>query len=291
MDHVPDAEVAARHLDHLTTADVRLLAAVAGMPPDELAHRPVALVATIALPQTAARVLPGAGRRAPSDLVVASPFLVFAVALHGVARELLRTSHIAEWTGPGQRLPVFVDARLRTFAADPAAQLFLAELLASYAHVMSGSYLVRTGLGWRRRRWSELDPTGLVGLLGAVPADQRPGIYRRLGDLALFLTGVFPDYTAKHAFGPVQVHRLLRSVEDGTDDAGMSPVTLLERLGTQWYRLAAETAAVQTRQLDIVRTIAERFTTARQVLLVLTERYLAPAGNPWFSHPPLGRAG
>ena len=42
----------------------------------------------------------------------------------------------------------------------------------------------------------------LASLLHIVPEDERPGVYRRLGDLALFLTGVFPDHTEMRGLGP-----------------------------------------------------------------------------------------
>jgi hypothetical protein len=95
----------------------------------------------------------------------------------------------------------------------------------------------------RIRRYNELDPVRLAGLLDAVPAAEQPGVYRRLGDVALFLTGVFPDYTTTNAFGPVQVERLLRVATgpvDRSEHPGAAPaVDLLERLGTNWYRTAS----------------------------------------------------
>ena len=48
--------------------------------------------------------------------------------------------------------------------------------------------------------------------LDAVPESDRPGICRRLGDLALFLTGVFPDHSATRAVHPIELERLLRSL-------------------------------------------------------------------------------
>ena len=65
----------------------------------------------------------------------------------------------------------------------------------------------------RTRRFSELDPVRMAGLLEAVPQAERPGVYRRLGDVALFLTGVFPDYATTRALGPVNAARLLRAAQ------------------------------------------------------------------------------
>jgi len=53
------------------------------------------------------------------------------------------------------------------------------------------------GPGYRRaphrRPFSELDPASLAEQLHYVGPCEKPGVYRRLGDLALFPLGVFPD--------------------------------------------------------------------------------------------------
>ena len=113
--------------------------------------------------------------------------------------------------GPGAWPRVLDAAQLCDFLAAPWRRLFLAELLASYTHVASGSVLVSTRRGWRRQRFSELDPVRLAGLLEVISESERPGILRRLGDLTLFLTGVFPDYVARRGFGPIEESRLLRA--------------------------------------------------------------------------------
>src|SRR5215203_422860 len=172
-------------------------------------------------------------------LLRASPFLVFALALHQTAADLEAASFVPEWSSRQGRVAVFDVPALRAFLAAPARRLFLAELLASYVHVASGTVWVQTPRGWRRRRYSELDPVRLAALLEVVDEAERPGVWRRLGDLALFLTGVFPDHTDARGFGPVQASRLLRSagLAQGETSTG-GGVALLELLGRRWYRLA-----------------------------------------------------
>src|SRR6266511_1163227 len=200
---------------------------------------------------------------------------------------------------PRTFLPVFDVATLRDFLAAPARRLFLAELLASYVHVASGSVLVQTRRGWRRQRFSELDPVRLAALLDVVPAGERVGIYRRLGDLALFLTGVFPDHTATRAFAPVHAQRLLRhagleGVEAGRPGSMAEPawgaggVALLERLGRRWYRLAYQSAPVRTAPLRVMDEVAERFDQARRILNLVTDTYLFPFRARWFPGPASG---
>jgi hypothetical protein len=232
---------------------------------------------------------------APGRLVsagtTASAFLTFAVAVHQAAAELEDLRFTAEWVGPRRRLPVFDVPVLRDFVADPMRRLFLVELLASYTHVASGATWEHTSRGWRRRRFSELEPAQLAALLDVVPESERPGVYRRLGDLALFLTGVFPDHTATRGLGPVQQGRLLRvsGVDADIDDVlpadavPLGTVGLLELLGERWYRLAVAGARPPlTATMQVAAAVAEEFRQARRVLNFVTDQFLFPLRGQWF---------
>jgi hypothetical protein len=265
-----------RYLDHLTDADRRLLAAAApGVP----------VVAALGREPVFQAVFAGWRRETKEErLLLASPFLAFAVAVHRTAADLRRTSYVPEWVGPGRRVPVFAGAELAAFLDNPRHALFLAELLASYASVASGSYLTRTPRGWRRRRWSELDVVRLAELVDVVPAAERAGVYRRLGDVALFLTGIFPDYTARHGLGGVGGRALLVSAGLRHEDP-RSGVELLEELGPRWYGRAVATAVLATAETSLLEAVADRFVSARRVLNAIADNYLFPAGNPWFPSP------
>ena len=210
----------------------------------------------------------------------ASPFLTFAVAVHRVAERLATTSYVDEWIGPRRRVPVFAVEPLRQLLGDPLRRFFFVELLASYTHVVSGSTWVATRRGWRRRRFSELDPVQLAGLLDSVPPAERPGVLRRLGDLALFLTGVFPDHTAATPLGrPLAEAQLRRSagLEAAPPSAESSSFELLELLGGRWYRLASRLTPAVSGSVEVLTTIAEHFADARRVLNTVTDTYLFPA--------------
>jgi hypothetical protein len=225
--------------------------------------------------------------RDPFQLI--SPFLTFAVAVHRVGARLTAATYVEEWVGPRQRVPVFAVEPLRRLLADPLRQFFFVELLASYTHVVSGSTWTATRRGWRRRRFSELDPFQLAGLLDAVPAAERPGVLRRLGDLALFLVGVFPDHTARTSLGrPLAELQLLRSadvspsrVPPGTLDG----VQLLELLGARWYRYAARSSPVPSGSVEVLDAIAESFSDARRILNLITDTYLFRFRDQWFGRP------
>src|SRR5215467_74672 len=291
------------YASHLTEADLRLLASVAGPPADGgqrggvagpaadaswLRRDPAALLQLLEHPGVLRAVL-GQGDAAAGWAAPASPFLVFAVFVQRAAAELASMDYVPERTGPRQRVPVFDAPALRDFLAAPARRLFLAELLASFTRVASGRYRARAGGRMRTRRFSELDPARLAGLLEAVPQAERPGVYRRLGDVALFLTGVFPDYATAHALGPVSAARLLRAAQLPAwqrDRLADTPaIELWEHLGARWYRAARDLAPVTTARLTVVGEVADRFRQARRVLNHVADRYLFPTGNPWFAPP------
>src|SRR6266540_652961 len=154
-------QAAGGYLEHLSDADLALLGSAAGsLPAERLRGDPAMVERLLDDPRTFQAVFGGTGRADP--LLRASPFLVFALAIQRGAEDLREAAFVGEWAGPRQRLPVFDVATLRDFLAAPARRLFLAELLASYVHVASGSVLVQTRRGWRRQRFSELDPVRLA---------------------------------------------------------------------------------------------------------------------------------
>jgi hypothetical protein len=225
--------------------------------------------------------------------VPASPFLTFAIIVHRGWVELQHARHVDEWIGPRQRLPVLGGDDLRDFLGLAQRRLFLTELLASYTRVASGSTWIHTRRGWRRRRFSELDPVRLAELLDVVPDVERPGVWRRLGDLALFLTGVFPDHTELHALRPLDEARLLHisgmnpAVSSRRADTATGTVAMLEELGTRWYGLATRTTrGPLTGTMPVVAQIAERFGPARRTLNFLTDRYLFARRSQWFGNTP-----
>jgi hypothetical protein len=129
-------------------------------------------------------------------------------------------------------------------------------------------------------------------MVDAVPESDRPGLYRRLGDLALFLTGVFPDHTARRRLHPIELERLVRSLPDGetrrpslaalVDLAGTRGATgVFEWLGPRWYALAAARTPLAALS-HTLGEIAARFDQARRFLNHLTDRYLFPVRARWF---------
>ncbi len=290
------------YASHLTDADLRLLVSVTGAPAGAgqlggagdavdlswLRGDPETLLRLLEHPGLFRAVL-GAEDAARGWAVPASPFLVFAAFVQQAAAELASVDHVPERTGLRQRVPLFDAPALREFLGDPARRLFLAELLASFTRVASGRYRVRVGGRMRTRRFSELDPVRLAGLLDAVSQAERPGVYRRLGDATLFLTGVFPDYASTHALGPLDAGRLLRAARLPSSQqerlASSPAMELWEYLGARWYRAARDLAPADTARVVVVGDVADRFRQARRVLNHLADRYLVSPDQSWFEQP------
>jgi hypothetical protein len=291
--------VTAAYLEHFTDHDVALLAADAplatiGDRRHLLRTNPDGLEGILSSRRLFEAVF--SAPKGSDPLLEASPFFVFSVAVHQAAVKLQSTGYVSERLGPGRRAPLFDVEELRGFVAMPWHRFFLAELLASYTHVASGSVVVSTSRGLRRQRFSELDPVRFAGLLDVVSEAERPGILRRLGDLALFLTGVFPDYVAKQGFGPIAEGRLLRASgvpsaaamglprEPGAAAFGdRGAVELLEQLGQRWYGAAAALLSDPLAEnVAVLRELPRRFRQARRVLGVVTEQLLFAHRDQWF---------
>jgi hypothetical protein len=262
------------YLDSLNDRDIATLAAVVGAEPAELSadlrRRPWAIHDLLS---TAAVFDAVMDRRAhPSNVV--SPFLLFAVLVHRVAAELREATYVNDWSGPRTRLPVFDVAPLQEFVEDAGRTSFLAKLLTSFALPDPPPV--------------PADPFDLSGLAAwldqALPAD-RTILLRRLGDLALFSAGVFPDRTGSKPLMPVDAERLGRTVAMSAeevlslcDGARLAPgLEALDALGQRWY----SAAVAEGGSPPVVADVANRFKAARRVLNHLTDSHLYKLQPGW----------
>jgi hypothetical protein len=268
------------YLEHLSDSDLSFLASASDAGGD-VRRDPTRLEVLIDSPAIFRLLFSVPGR---DPLLRGTPFLIFAVLIHRVVRDLSQASFVEEWVGPRQRVPVFDTAGLREFGADPLRRFFLVQLLASYTNVASGSTLVKTSRGWRRRRFSELDPLRLIELAELVPEPERPSVYRRLGDLSLFLTGIFPDYAAERLIAERERKGLERALAraDREQSEGHDGIWLLEQLGRRAYRIAQQGADRRAAMTTVLAEVSENFAAARRVLNFLTDRYLFPMRRQWF---------
>ncbi|MGH8915664.1 MAG: hypothetical protein ACRDZM_14255 [Acidimicrobiia bacterium] len=266
------------YLEHLSRRDIELLAVIAGVDSAGLRRlvldQPGAIDDLLASPELFEAVFePHQESLDPG----ASTFLAFGALVNRSAGDLLATNHVAEWSGPGKRLPVFDVEPMRGFLDDGLRRYFLIEFLNSFTSVASGSYLVKTRAGYRRRRFSELDLSRMAEIVDLLPPMERPGGYRRLGDIALFLNGVFPDHAATHPLPPTERELLARSaaikaVDAAIEDGGLR---FLDTAGAGWYRRAAdESEQAAGNGSGFLRMLSDHFGEARRILNYMADRYL-----------------
>ncbi len=197
-------------------------------------------------------------------LLKVSPFVLFHVFMRQAVRELGRTAFTVERAGFRQRVAVFDAPQVRDFLDDPTMVAYLSELLASFTRVSSGSTWHRTKRGWRRRRFSDLDLRSLEAMEADASAGDRFYLDRRMGEVALFLLGVFPD-----AMQRPRLH-------------GRTPEEV-EVIGAARYRRAAgHPLAERAGVAPLLGTLSRRFRMARKALNFITDRFLYPLRTQWF---------
>jgi hypothetical protein len=316
--------VGAAYLSHLTEADLLALvhadevpAATAEARLAALRRAPALVLDVLDRPAVSAGLLNLASADAGERFTLVSPFLVFAAAIHRIAADLLTSAYAPERTAPRLRVPVFDGPQLAAYLVSPVHRLFLAELLASFARSSGGVVVTRTSHGLRRRSWNDLDLGRLAVLLDSLPEPDRPPVWRRLGDLALFLSGVFPAALERALSGRLDPARLARTTGlTAPPAADLGPAELFEWLGAGWYRLAASHASRVPSQpahvqpalgqgapatpivvpapvvststgvsATALRDNAEHFHQARRVLNAAADRYLFPVGVDWLTPP------
>jgi hypothetical protein len=152
---------------------------------------------------------------------------------------------------------------------------------------------LRTDQGWRRRRFSELDPVHLARALENASEAERPALCRRMGDLCLFLCGVVPEYVLAHPLEPRDIQRIRRAFEaTGEPVQGPGELVLatggpgrrwlMEWVGAQAYGIAARLTS-PSQVSELLGEIAAGFPQARRILDLLTRRHLGPLRGRWLT--------
>lgn len=260
----------------LAERDLAALAEVMGTSTDvlraELDSRPWFLNDILRHPAVVDAVLHGTGV-GPADV---SPLLFFAVVAHRAADELAASDWVADWMGPSSRLPVFDVAPLVEFADAEDRLVFVARLLAGFAVPEAAPVPA-----------DHLDLDDLVRWLDAAAPRDRIILLRRMGDLALFQAGIFPDANGGRVLAAAEAARLGRSIGlnaeqllELIDPASATPgLDALEALGSAWYHAAV--AEDRRAQPTVVLDVAARFRPARRFLNHMADTYLNQTATGW----------
>ncbi|MGD2103979.1 MAG: hypothetical protein PVJ55_02545 [Anaerolineae bacterium] len=203
-------------------------------------------------------------------LTQVSPWLLFAVLLRRARRDLRAESFTTERRRL-QKVVIFDTADVIDLLEEDRLRAYLVATLVSFTRVESVTVAVRVGKNvWRRYRTNELDVDGLMRYSQALEEELRFEPYRRIGDVCLFLAGLFPNaieseyrYPLSGQVRPRAQARACASLED------------YEAHGQAFYRLASqhEMAGVQGLE-DVLETLSERFILAEKALRFVSDRYL-----------------
>jgi len=193
-------------------------------------------------------------------LVHISPWLLFSVLLRHVRRMLLGARFTVE-EALGERIPVFDAVRAGELLADREILDYLVMMLTSFTRTDSWSIEVEEGGRRRRRRFSDLDSDDMIALAGLMPEALRFPILRRIADIALFTSGIFPEAADRRSGIPGGPQR--KTLED------------YEEEGRRFYRLAAQHEVARRTGWDrALEALAQTFPIARKPLNVLASRYI-----------------
>ena len=200
-----------------------------------------------------------------------SPRFLFTVLLGRVRRELEREAYILETDFKGKRVPVFEAPLVAEMLSDKQARNYLADMLSSFARTNSGVIYWKERGSWHRRRFSDIDMDDMIELARISGPELRPALYNRIADIALFLSGIFPDHLSLFSRRRTSFS-VARTLKDH------------EQQGQRFYNLAARETEQAQRQ-PILKRLAEKFTLARWALNTLSERHLKTQRAQYFSIP------
>jgi len=199
-----------------------------------------------------------------------SPRLYFKILLRKVRKELARSTHTIEHGG-AHKVAVFDAERVVDLLSRKAVLLYLADMLSSFTKVESYSFSYRVKeRGWRRIRFNDADVDCLIRSLEFAGEEYRLHFYKRIGDICLFLLGIFPEYVRLSSRYPLSgeprpqfIGWTRRSMEE------------YEEEGRKYYKLASQHPMARRQELsEVFGLLHDSFHVARKPLNLIAENYI-----------------
>ena len=210
-----------------------------------------------------------------------SPALYFEVLLRQALRDLETAGYTVERDGRAD-LPVFDTPEVVSFLSIQGVLDYLAHMLASFNRINSYAVPVRIRRGIRRRVvYNDMDIDSLVRLCATADWEQRFGYYKRIADVCLFISGVFPDFAS-----PAVRYSVPNSMRTTVSDRTRRSLSDYEVQGSQFYGLAEEHDSAQHLGLSgVFRLLRDHFATARKPLSFIASHYLHGSRGRLFGAP------
>jgi hypothetical protein len=199
-----------------------------------------------------------------------SPGLFFEILLRRAGADLKVRGYTLE-KDRARKIPVFDAQEVGDFLNREPLLRYLADMLSSFAKIESHTIpiLIRQGI-WEKIRFNDLDIVSLRSCCEVVEDPQRFAFYKRIGDICLFILGIFPDY-------PRQEYRYPFSAQLRPPIAGKTRISPeeYEEEGRKFYGLAAaHPVASKLEMTEIFWSLREEFQKAKKPLNFVAEHYL-----------------
>jgi hypothetical protein len=205
-------------------------------------------------------------------LVRVTPHMLFSILLRRLRRELEKEAYVLDVDTDGKRIPVFEGPAVAEMLSDKQTLDYLAAMLSSFARTNSGIIYWKERGTWHKRRFSDIDLDDMVELARIIDPEMRPALFKRIADLALFLSGIFPEHAARFTGPRKTMFSANRTLKE------------YEQAGKRFYTVAArETDEPQWK--PVLGTLAEKFTLARLALNSLSDRYVKTLRTQYFRSP------
>ena len=203
-------------------------------------------------------------------LLKISPLMFFEILLRKAADDLSRVGYTFE-KARTMHIPVFDTEDLVSLLNRDSLLIYLADMLSSFTRIESYTISIRIRKGfWRKIRFNDLDIHSLISLCDVVDEAHRFSLYKRIGDICLFILGVFPVYAERNY--RYQVSGQIRPGISGR--RRVSPQDY-EIEGQRFYRMAAEHRAALDMELsEVFWALHKNFQKAKKPLNFIAEHYL-----------------
>jgi hypothetical protein len=216
--------------------------------------------------------------RTPDTLLNVSPVLLFTSLLLKVKQDLEQHPYTVEQESH-RSLFVFDSNEILGFLNDRNVMVYLIEMLCSFIRINSFAVLIQVRRGvWERFTFSDFDIDSLIRYSELVDEEARFFSYKRIADICLFMTGIFPSQFGVRNSSTSAGHRGLRSAaRRGREE--------LRRFGVHFYKQAGEHRSAGASHLDrVLFTLSERFLQAEKPLLHMSRFYLGFIKDQLFLH-------
>lgn len=198
----------------------------------------------------------------PDGFLNISARLFFTVLLNRTRSDLRKQTFTFERDNR-YSVVIFDSTAVLAFLDDPIVRAYLAAVLASFVRIETRTLYVRVQNGVLRRiRVSDFDIESLIEYSRLVGEEQQTLLWKRIGDICLFLIGVFSDHLDVSRQLPGGWYRTKTKEE-------------LAECGSYYYRAASRRQGVLPDGLDhAMRRVSEEFLLATKPLIYLSSRYL-----------------